>query len=92
MASEKVIEALEWALTEGRWRKEDLIGVLRGAARYANGQPVPCCTRCGRPEWEDGLIAKETIDDGGCDGTPIVSGFVCPPCLARPEGDEADGE
>lgn len=85
MASERelCIEAVDHALAN-EWRAEDIEGLLRGAARYANGHVIPVCTRCRRMEYEDGLIMTEVIEAGEYGEVPIVSGAVCPPCLAAP--------
>ena len=80
--------AVDYALANG-WRAEDIVGILRGAARYANGHVVPCCTKCGRPEYEDGLIFTEVIDSGS---PPIIGGAVCPICRATPEAREESEE
>jgi hypothetical protein len=78
--------AVAYALDNG-WRAEDICGLLRGAARYANGHFVACCSRCGRPEYEDGLIITEVIEAGDL---PIVGGAVCPICLATPEAESEE--
>lgn len=74
---ERVRNAVQFALSEeGGWREEDIVGLLRGCARYANGAPVPVCERCGRLEWRDGLIATEVVGEG------VIGTNLCPPCLA----------
>lgn len=79
--AEEIATAVDHALANG-WRAEDIVGVLRGAARYANGHIIPCCTRCGRLEYEDGLILTEVIDPGARDHPPVLGGALCPPCRA----------
>ena len=58
----RIHRAVEYALANG-WREDDIVGLLEGCARYANGSPVPVCEDCRRMEWEDGLIPTEVIDE-----------------------------
>lgn len=78
---ERLYRAVDFALGKGGWRPDDLEAVICGAARDSRGFLVACCSRCGRPEYEDGLILTEVIDG---DGTfPILGGGVCPPCRVK---------
>jgi hypothetical protein len=77
----EVMSAVRYALSDGRWRMVDLIAVLRGPARHANGSPVACCEECGCPEYGDGLYPTESTETD--DGVPIVSGFLCGKCMAQ---------
>ena len=58
---ESCIAAVDHALAAG-WRPKDIVGLLRGTQRYANGFIVAVCERCRRPEYEDGLILTEVTE------------------------------
>jgi hypothetical protein len=78
--TDEVRDAVEWALSVGGWREADLVGVIRGPARYASGRIVACCSRCRCPEYKDGLYATERDEN---EGTPILTAFLCGKCLAE---------
>lgn len=76
---DRLIAALDAALASPCWRPEDIEGLLRGPARFANGGCVAVCEGCGKPEWMDGLVPTER--DG--DDIPVLGGNYCPQCRAK---------
>lgn len=83
-----VLAAVEYALATDEsgypgWRVEDLIGVLRGPARLANGFIVAVCEKCRKPEYVEGLHMTEVIEAGDDLNPAIVGGGLCASCLVE---------